>query len=128
MKQQMLKTVANLVLLQLSRYQDTVLAFFELIVLLVVSFAVHSDHYTFTFIPFALQFGDVIDARDETMGAWFEADLVRVEKVAATNGHSVAAGAADDKSVDSNDNVEVKSAKDYPDGFIYYVNFEGYDV
>ena len=57
------------------------------------------------------------------MGAWFEADIVKIEQK-LSNGISNSSDNA--VQVDKNENVEnIQRASSVDDGFCYYVNFEG---
>ena len=62
-----------------------------------------------------LQLGDVVDVRDEEMGAWFEARIMSILPVAGSNSNSAHSDTAADA-------VVVDDAPD--DAFLYSVVFE----
>jgi hypothetical protein len=81
--------------------------------------------------------GDVIDARDETMGAWFEAKIIKI--VRATNNESEPEKQHDDKKQEqfaADDAQEVKGENNSgginnvdkigatEDGYLYRIIFE----
>ena len=64
-----------------------------------------------------LQLGDVVDVRDEEMGAWFEARIVSILPVAGSNSNSAHSGTSA-----AADAVVIDDAPD--DAFLYSIVFE----
>ena len=86
-----------------------------------------------------LQIGDIIDGRDLSVGAWFEAKIIKVTKPVKSELSEVKLDTNKDQSSEENNNeadsMEVDSQEskkevkklqlDKEDGFEYHVVFEG---
>jgi Tandem tudor domain within UHRF1 len=69
--------------------------------------------------------GDIIDARDETMGAWFEAKIVKVTKTKGRADEVVLGETSDEPvSESSPDDSEKTNSDKHCDGFLYSIVFE----
>ena len=77
------------------------------------------------------QLGDIIDVRDDKMGAWFESKIVKItrnkEKEPDAEKKDKNKENGDVVMVDDDDDEAVLNDGEMPDdGFLYHIVFEGY--